>query len=952
MKNKGFCKVVAFFLVMLCLFSCSDSPESAIKYPTPTLKGIVEIPAEAGIRPTDVKVTVKGVDGVFPVAADGSWMISNLEEGKTYDVYFSANVAKNASTRDINLLDDDDDDDDDYWGDRIEDAVAQYGQEIMEYIATLTRAWTVKGNVTLKDQDNHSGIMVYIPGTQFIAMTDAAGNYAIKGIPEGKNYEVAFAKQDWMTETSPKFNLAGNTLKRVVNLEPVELSYYYGKIAGNLTFENPKANVIGKWSVYAFNDENGATAYYPVLEDGSYVIGRLKEGIYNVYLIDGNGTSFIVDNVKVEGGKVATANFVIPDFVSSITGKLTADPAIDYSAANITLVSHGKIVRGNVAADGSFKIPVDPGAWEWIITLNGYKTLRGNVEVGNGPCNLENLLLEATGAQSSVVVEGDVRLLLEGNVLIPWYIEISINGENTDASIFSIDFNKGGFGPRTVNYSKPTTLTCTINDKYASDGYYINFYPETVTENGSEYTLLHCILDNDFTGEDVGELKVSYDYQFEIHDGDFIGVWIDNYSSNGYSYDRKGLIPLYNDKTTRNIKVLAGRYGMNGNNVRGSYPSVSPKEYRRERFDVAKDQVLPLSLNECEATVTIEIPGFKGNGLLVWDAKSNQYWPPMGGGKRYRRAFSDFAELGAYDIAFYPEDNKNIKYVASCDLKDIQEVKITLQETNMKPELRLTSYGKYYKSGDDIKFTSTAIGVSNPRYEWSLDGVVDEEQTSDTYLISKNALASGGHRIELKLYDGSLLVDSDHRDIVINPVKTQKVELSGKTYLHYRQDVLNQLGTVVRLSTGNEFRNWGSYEQTVEGNESLTASVKNDTSLKYTYYLVAYDINDEHHVDVVLDREIANPAYVTVSACDMYNPNEDGQRGLWMIKDNKASGVSDYLGFPILSSYDTRTFKVEEGSYHYTGNWGGGGHYVQYRLDNDFYAVGGNTENVCVEIDY
>lgn len=50
---------------------------------------------------------------------------------------------------------------------------------------TITKVGKISGNVKLQNAADHTGIMVYIPGTSFLALTDAAGNFTITNVPEG-----------------------------------------------------------------------------------------------------------------------------------------------------------------------------------------------------------------------------------------------------------------------------------------------------------------------------------------------------------------------------------------------------------------------------------------------------------------------------------------------------------------------------------------------------------------------------------------------------------------------------------------------------------------------------------------------------------------------------------------------------------------------------------------------
>lgn len=49
----------------------------------------------------------------------------------------------------------------------------------------ISKVGAITGNATLEGETDHAGIMVYIPGTSFIAKTDSDGNFTISNIPNG-----------------------------------------------------------------------------------------------------------------------------------------------------------------------------------------------------------------------------------------------------------------------------------------------------------------------------------------------------------------------------------------------------------------------------------------------------------------------------------------------------------------------------------------------------------------------------------------------------------------------------------------------------------------------------------------------------------------------------------------------------------------------------------------------
>ncbi len=81
------------------------------------------------------------------------------------------------------------------YGKKIDGVIVYLGQTTTVPPVTITKTGSITGNVTLQGPSDHTGIMVYIPGTSFIAMTDSSGDYTISQVPEG-TYDFLRAEKD------------------------------------------------------------------------------------------------------------------------------------------------------------------------------------------------------------------------------------------------------------------------------------------------------------------------------------------------------------------------------------------------------------------------------------------------------------------------------------------------------------------------------------------------------------------------------------------------------------------------------------------------------------------------------------------------------------------------------------------------------------------------------------
>ncbi|MFC1617272.1 carboxypeptidase regulatory-like domain-containing protein [Candidatus Margulisiibacteriota bacterium] len=70
----------------------------------------------------------------------------------------------------------------------------------------LKTTGSIEGNITFQDKLQHNGIEVYLPGTSYVAMTDASGNYQISEVPEG-SYLVYFTYIGYIEQITSTVNV-------------------------------------------------------------------------------------------------------------------------------------------------------------------------------------------------------------------------------------------------------------------------------------------------------------------------------------------------------------------------------------------------------------------------------------------------------------------------------------------------------------------------------------------------------------------------------------------------------------------------------------------------------------------------------------------------------------------------------------------------------------------------
>jgi len=81
-------------------------------------------------------------------------------------------------------------------GQKVDDIIVTTDEEtVLDDTIEVSLTGSLSGKVVLDGQTDFSGIDVYIPGTSFIAKTDATGSYSISDIPEGR-YDFLRAEKD------------------------------------------------------------------------------------------------------------------------------------------------------------------------------------------------------------------------------------------------------------------------------------------------------------------------------------------------------------------------------------------------------------------------------------------------------------------------------------------------------------------------------------------------------------------------------------------------------------------------------------------------------------------------------------------------------------------------------------------------------------------------------------
>ena len=128
---------------------------------------------------------------------DGSYKFENLEPG-TYTVYASSSFSSEKAV--------------------YTNVVVRSGENSVVESLQLTATGNIEGSVTIQNYDEESktytydnlGILVFVAGTSYMAMTDSNGNFIISGVPAGNGYQLVATKNGIIYNLSSDFSVTAN----------------------------------------------------------------------------------------------------------------------------------------------------------------------------------------------------------------------------------------------------------------------------------------------------------------------------------------------------------------------------------------------------------------------------------------------------------------------------------------------------------------------------------------------------------------------------------------------------------------------------------------------------------------------------------------------------------------------------------------------------------------------
>jgi len=225
--------------------------------------------------------------------ASGSYTVNNLATG-TYTIYASSsNSLEKAVYTGVSVV---------------------AGRAVTVTDLNLTQTGSITGTATLAGAaSGNLGILVYIAGTSYGAMTKADGSYTISGVPVGTGYLLVAGYQNYANSIPVSVAVTAGTAATVAAINLVKtsaLSTVTGSVTGSVTLWDKAANdnagimlYLQGTSFLAMSDANGAYTLSGI-PPGTYALVANKTG----YADSGKSVTVTANNAAAAGA----LNLTIP----------------------------------------------------------------------------------------------------------------------------------------------------------------------------------------------------------------------------------------------------------------------------------------------------------------------------------------------------------------------------------------------------------------------------------------------------------------------------------------------------------------------------------------------------------------------------------------------------------------------------------------------------------------
>ncbi len=306
------------------------------------------------------------------------------------------------------------------------------------------------GNVTLENATNHQSTIVYVDGTSYLAVTNAAGNYRIEGVPVG-TWTVRGTHPGYLDRsTSGSIAAAGDSIPLASfqlplnsNIPPTAAANAPTSLVTHVptSFSGSGADDDGTIVRYEWDFENDGTFDYSSPTSASTTHAYPSNGTYVAKLR-------VTDNQGAIGLDAITFTVTNAVFLSTTGGDAnpgTFDQPVATFAQAFSLAASQNLTNVYVATGTYTEAPVFPAGLEirggytsgatWTRTAGNYSI----VNVGLSPAL-------ASGVSSATLVSGlDIRA---SNQIAPGASSIAMRVQNSTAALQFTDckFSAGNGG--------------------------------------------------------------------------------------------------------------------------------------------------------------------------------------------------------------------------------------------------------------------------------------------------------------------------------------------------------------------------------------------------------------------------------------------------------------------------------------------------------------------------
>ena len=479
MKKSTLYTIIISLLLAVLLFSC-EQPKNEVpvqQYSTPTIVGRITLPSGSTVNASDIYVKVVDESGntakVDKVKSDKSFVIQGLKEGTKYSILFTSEEPE-FNNRSLSR----DPEKSQGVGGWIHDVLPSIKEGNDVGSVKLKPLGTIKGKALIDKAEEHYDITVYIPGTSYIARTDADGTFSIYNVAEG-TYKLRYTLDNHMPVMVEDVILTcpEEIENPEVVVKDVTLISNVAKVEGFAILDGEEDN--SNISVKLEKEDKSKSYSQATSPDGSYIFDLVEPGRYRILASSTGYLSQASGYFNVEAATITAVSEKLTLFknIGTITGKITLGDS-NSTSAGVTISISSE--NGNYAVvtdkDGYFTKNVKPGTYRVTASYPGYTSQSQEVTI------LENTITEitiptlplASGAIAGTVIlsesedySGVVVTLTNSDLATEVYTEVSA----VDGTYRFSGLKKGG----TLDYDGAVELMSRYENiyksfKYALDG--------------------------------------------------------------------------------------------------------------------------------------------------------------------------------------------------------------------------------------------------------------------------------------------------------------------------------------------------------------------------------------------------------------------------------------------------------------------------------------------------